>query len=273
MALTRTQMVTSSAICAALYAVAKVLTAFVPTPWGVGQFAPGVVVPAFFAVVSGPWVAAVGGGIGVFVGDLYLATFGLTNPFLSLIAGVPANFVGFLLLGWLLARYRSWRAFTWASLLALLIGNLIAATVVVYYIVVFMGAAWPTDVQVATTLGFTLFWITTMFPFVIPVVPALVRATAATFRGGLSLAGARSWPSPRPATLLTDSVAIALLFGIVFVGLMFTPFGDLMFSRIQVPLDAFWIKILTLVAGISALAFGPLVGVIASTPREGATRS
>src|SRR3990170_8513552 len=81
-------------ISAALYAVAIALTAFIPTPWGVGSFRPGVLIPAFFALIYGPIVGGVGAAIGCFIGDLVQSTFGLTNPLLSLVAGVPGNFVG-----------------------------------------------------------------------------------------------------------------------------------------------------------------------------------
>jgi hypothetical protein len=43
-----------TALCAALYAVGAYATAYIPSPWGFGQFRPAVVIPAFFAVVFGP---------------------------------------------------------------------------------------------------------------------------------------------------------------------------------------------------------------------------
>ena len=45
--------VTLIAMTAATYAVAKGITAFVPTPFGVGQFLLFIFVPAFFALVAG----------------------------------------------------------------------------------------------------------------------------------------------------------------------------------------------------------------------------
>ncbi|HDM88801.1 MAG TPA: hypothetical protein ENG65_02265, partial [Candidatus Bathyarchaeota archaeon] len=44
---------------AALYAVAIAVTSPIPTPWGVGHFRPGVVIPAFFSVVFGPFIGGV----------------------------------------------------------------------------------------------------------------------------------------------------------------------------------------------------------------------
>jgi uncharacterized membrane protein len=259
----KVQEITAAALCAALYAVAKAATAFIPTPWGVGQFAPGVVVPVFFTILFGPLVGALGGGIGVFIGDLYLSTFGLTNPFLSLIAGVPANFLGFYLLGWLMYRWGSWRLFLWASLLGLFIGNLIAATVVVFYISTFLGAYWPLDVQLATTIGFTLFWITTMLPFVLAIVPALVKAVSKSRLSSLTSGSWLKWSVASSSTMVKDSVVIAAIFGVITLILVLTPLGDLLFATVKMPLNTFLIKSLTAVTAITTLIFGPLVALFA----------
>ncbi len=256
----KVQEITAAALCAALYAVAKAATAFIPTPWGIGQFAPGVVVPAFFTIVFGPLVGALGAGIGVFVGDLYLSTFGLTNPFLSLIAGVPANFVGFYLLGWLMYKWGSWRLFLWASLAGLVVGNLIAASVVVFYISTFLGALWPLDVQLATTIGFTLFWITTMLPFVLAIVPALVKAVSKSRLSSLTSGSWLKWRAVSSSTTAKDSLIVAVIFGVITLILVVTPLGDLLFTTAK--LDSFLIKSLTAVTAVTTLIFGPLVAVL-----------
>jgi len=256
----KVQEVTAAALCAALYAVAKAATAFIPTPWGIGQFAPGVVVPAFFTIVFGPLVGALGAGIGVFVGDLYLSTFGLTNPFLSLIAGVPANFVGFYLLGWLMYKWGSWRLFLWASLAGLVIGNLIAASVVVFYISTFLGALWPLDVQLATTIGFTLFWITTMLPFVLAIVPALVKTVSKSRLSSLTSGSWLKWRAVSSSTVVKDSLAVAAIFVVITLILVLTPLSDLLFATAKV--DPFFIKSLTALTAITTIIFGPLVAVL-----------
>ncbi|MBO3769683.1 MAG: hypothetical protein QXS51_04045 [Thermoproteota archaeon] len=89
-------------VCAALYTViglATFLGIFTPV-LGVVRFWPAVFVPAVFAMLFGPSVGGMGAAIGIFLSDLYVfyAT-GQTNPLLSLIAGVPANFLGFYILG------------------------------------------------------------------------------------------------------------------------------------------------------------------------------
>ncbi|MCS7138650.1 MAG: hypothetical protein NZ873_01160 [Crenarchaeota archaeon] len=89
-------------VCAALYTVVGLATflGFFTPVLGVVRFWPAVFVPAVFAMLFGPSVGGTGAAIGIFLSDLYVfyAT-GQTNPLLSLIAGVPANFIGFYILG------------------------------------------------------------------------------------------------------------------------------------------------------------------------------
>ncbi|MEM3712263.1 MAG: hypothetical protein QXR97_01805 [Thermoproteota archaeon] len=89
-------------VCAALYTVIGLMTflGFFTPVLGVVRFWPAVFVPAVFAMLFGPTVGGMGAAIGIFLSDLYVfyAT-GQTNPLLSLIAGVPANFLGFYIIG------------------------------------------------------------------------------------------------------------------------------------------------------------------------------
>jgi hypothetical protein len=173
------------AVTAVLYAVGKGLTAFVPSPWGVGQLLIGIFLPAFFAVVSETVPAAIGAGLGTFIGDvLFLTPLGNTNPALSLVAGVPSNFVGILLFGWFVKKYRSWPAFVAGTVSFVTLGNLIAATAVVSF-----GAAVFTPINYLIThfdlaglvLGLTVFWNMTSIPAIIIGVPILVRAVRPLF--------------------------------------------------------------------------------------------
>jgi hypothetical protein len=85
-------------ISAALYAVFGILTA----GWsflGVG-FLPAVVIPAVFAALYGPWVGGFGAAIGIFIRDMFVHGI----PALSLVAGVPANFLVFFLIGYISHR-------------------------------------------------------------------------------------------------------------------------------------------------------------------------
>ncbi|MBS7627321.1 ECF transporter S component, partial [Candidatus Bathyarchaeota archaeon] len=200
------------AISAALYAAAIAVTAPIPTPWGVGHFRPGVVVPAFFAVVCGPMIGGAGAALGCFIGDYALSLFGLTDPLLSLIAGVPGNFVGFYMLGWFTSRYKSWLAFQVGSLISLIVGNLIAASGVVAYLtfIIPIWAPWPQDVKIATVLGFTLFWFSTMLPFVVPLVPILVRRVSKYSHGPLRNPGL-TWGKPKDFAYVSLGITACLL--------------------------------------------------------------
>jgi hypothetical protein len=166
----RTKFVTSTAACAALYAVTNALTSFIHTPWGVGEFRI-VIVPAFFALVSGPLSAAVGGAVGSFLGDLVLQGTGGTNLVLNLTVGVPANFVGPFLIGWIFQKVKNWRGFIAGSVVGLFVGNLIAAAGVVFVL-----GALGTRLPDLVILGLLLFWFGTMFPVEVIAVPPIIRA-------------------------------------------------------------------------------------------------
>src|SRR3989441_11669409 len=116
------------AITAALYAVGKAVTGFIPTPWNVGEVLIAVFLPAFMAVVAETLPVAIGTGIGTFIGDYFVRT----TPILSLVAGVPANFIGILLFGWFVKKYKSWSSFVAATVAFLNFVNLIAAVDAVF---------------------------------------------------------------------------------------------------------------------------------------------
>jgi len=86
-------------LSAALYAVIGILTSLgiVAPVIGVVRFWPAVIVPATFAVLFGPWVGGIGAAVGIFISDMVYPGHG--NALLSLTVGVPANFLGFYLIG------------------------------------------------------------------------------------------------------------------------------------------------------------------------------
>ncbi|RLE80431.1 MAG: hypothetical protein DRJ36_02235 [Thermoprotei archaeon] len=97
--------VASIAICAGLYAVVgymSYLGLFTPVI-GVVRFWPSVFIPAVFAVLLGPRVGGIGAAIGIFISDMMIHG----NALLSLSVGVPANFVGFYLVGCIARRLKS----------------------------------------------------------------------------------------------------------------------------------------------------------------------
>lgn len=67
---------------------------------GVVRFWPSVVVPGFFTVAFGPMVGGLGAAIGIFISDIMIHG----NVLLSLLVGVPANFLGFYVMGFLARR-------------------------------------------------------------------------------------------------------------------------------------------------------------------------
>ena len=190
------------AISAALFAVAKGLTAYIHTPWGVGQLFIASFVPAFFAITADSLPAALGAGAGSFLGDiLFLVPLGATTPFYALTVGAPANFVATLLLSMFVKRYKSWPAFVAATVCFLTLGNIIAGTLLVYLV--------PLPVQLI--LGFTVYWDMTSIPAILIGVPILIRATRPVIGRSKVLSYAPQW-SNVGRFQMTVSLAFSLLF-------------------------------------------------------------
>lgn len=106
------------ALCAALYFVVGYSTSFGFSLGGVA-FWPAAFIPAVFAVLFGPWVGGTGAAIGILIRDVLYHG----DPLLSLIAGVPANFVVFFLIGYLtktkLSRKKTITAFVLGTVIVL----------------------------------------------------------------------------------------------------------------------------------------------------------
>ena len=254
-------------VSAALYAVAVAVTSPVPTPWGVGHFRPGVVIPAFFSVVFGPIVGGVGAAIGCFIGDFALSFFGLTTPLLSLIAGVPGNLVGFYLLGWLVSKRRSMASFILSNFAALIVGNLIAALGVLVYFsfIVPEWALWPVDLKISVVGGLALFWVTTMVVFVVPLVPVLITYIEPTLvRIGVRGVSNLSWNSP--TSLVKSSSVVALILAAIYVLVVLVPGGNLLFGGVVPP------ELLLLASAVvfaSGMIFSVLAGRLGKVSTSG----
>ncbi len=218
-------------INAALYAIAIAATSPIPTPWGIGNFRPGVVIPAFFSVVFGPFVGGIGAAIGCFLGDFALSLFGLTTPLLSLVAGVPGNFVGFYVLGWLYTKRRSLSSFILSNFVALFAGNLVAALGVLAYFlyIVPTWVSWPINLQVAVVIGLTLFWVTTMVVFVTPLVPVLVIYIEPTL-SKIGVKGVSNLKLSSKADIFKSTGLVTLILVAVYVLVMFMPDGSQLFA-------------------------------------------
>ena len=92
-------------------------------------------IPVIFAFLGGSLVAGVGAGVGTLIGSFILQAAGTgLGPFGSLVSGVPANFIGFYLLGWFVNRWKSWMGFILGTFVSLMIGNFVAAGGVAFYL-------------------------------------------------------------------------------------------------------------------------------------------
>ena len=180
-ALFKTQDIAVIGICAALYAVVGILTANI-TFFGVG-FLPAVVIPAIFAVLYGPCVGGLSGALGIFIRDLFVHG----NAGLSLVAGVPANFILFFLIGYI--TYRN------ISLKQALVGITVAA----------VGLLVPTIIlfpEFASFAGLSpeLFLLT----FVLTIILSLVVIAVVAFRW-------KEWGSYAIASVIGQAIGAGLL--------------------------------------------------------------
>lgn len=235
------------AITAALYAVGKWATAYIRTPWGVGELLVGVFFPAFMAVVCETMPVAIGAGLGTFIGDFLVST----SPALSLVAGVPANFLAFLLFGWFVKKYKTWPSFVAATVAFVTLGNLIAAVMVYLFAFRLIGVMIPSS----AILGLTVFWNTTSIPAVIIAVPLLLRAVRPLYGRVRVLQFFPSW-----STVGLRQKLLALGFAMAFV-----LFGAVIFfvspdSVATEPGIGYF-----LLAAAIVVVFGPFVDVISGT--------
>ena len=194
-------------ITTVLYAMGKWITAFIPTPWGVGQLLVGIFLPAFMAVTSDTLSVAIGAGLGTFVGDFFVQT----NPTLSLIAGVPANFVAFLAFGWFVKKYSSWPSFVAGTVIFVSFGNLIAATLVYFFANATIGVTLPSS----AILGLTIFWNTTSIPAILIGVPILIRGARPLYGRTKLLSEFPQWPG----TISIRGYVLALGFAFAYTAL------------------------------------------------------
>ena len=114
-------------VCAARYAVIGRLTDFGVTFIGVA-FWPAAVIPAIFAVLYGPWAGGTSAAIGIFARDMLAHG----NPLLSLMAGVPPNFIMFFIIGYVSQRRFDTKKLTIGAIIsiAVLVAGLLLPTIV-----------------------------------------------------------------------------------------------------------------------------------------------
>lgn len=234
------------AISATLFALAKGLTAYIGTPWGVGQLFIASFIPAFFAVTTDALPAALGAGIGSFLGDIFfLVPLGATTPYFAITVGAPANFVATLLLASFVRKYRTWSAFVAATVAFLTLGNFMAGALLWWL------APLP---NTGLILGFTVFWDMTSIPAIIIGVPALLRATRPIIGRSKILRYTPDWSG-----VGRRQMVVSLVFSLLFVAF---GWGILLFAPSTV---AGWPGLATYfaVAGGVVLVFGPLAAFLA----------
>jgi hypothetical protein len=193
----KTQDIAVIGICAALYAIVGISTANVNF-FGIG-FLPAVVIPAVFAVLYGPWVGGISGAIGIFIRDMFVHG----NAALSLVAGVPPNFILFFIIGYI--------SFRNISLKQALIGVIIAA----------IGLLAPTiillpDVTAYTGLSTELFVLSFTLTFILSL--AVIAAVAVRWKEWRSYATAAVVGQAAGAGLLSITVWVVSPLFLSFFG-------------------------------------------------------
>jgi hypothetical protein len=147
----KTQEITLIGLCSALYAAVGYLTAGI-TFFGIG-FLPAVVIPAVFAVLFGPWVGGISGAIGIFIRDVFVHG----NAFLSLTAGVPANFILFFIIGYFTFKQISLKQAVMGIIVAA-VGLLVPTIIFLQDILAYTGLS--TEVFAITYLSTVVFSLT-----------------------------------------------------------------------------------------------------------------
>jgi MFS family permease len=259
------------AINAALYAVGSFLTAYIPSPWGIGQFRPAVVIPSFFAVIFGPWAGGIGAALGTLIADS--VKHGGLNPG-SLLAAVPGNFIGFFLMGYARRKKFSWVRFITVSNIALVVSNAVVAFLYVFiYKALYAQASAFTEATgqtlIALSVGLTIFWFVTMLPFVLLLVPSFVAVVAKAFPSIVPPEVRTSGFKQIPKRMLGASMIVPGL-ALIAIGLIvsFVPLGGYLpvnFATSYFPATTISLIQLLLYLGGIALT---ILGILAVTKKE-----
>jgi len=249
-------------MCAVLYAIGAYSTAYIPSPWGIGQFRPAVVIPAFFAVIFGPTPAAVGAAIGTLIADS--VKHGYLYPG-SYLAAVPGNFIGFFLFGYIVKKKFTWGRFILASNVTLTVANLIVAFL---YITVFkvlflndptyLMMSW--DAIVFLSAGLTIWWFVTMLPFVLLITPLLIRAVAAAVPSVVPKdVRTHSLKKELPKRMFSFSMLVpGLIMLLIGLATTFTVVGDYISSHFKPPIPTF-IELMFYASGVVLFVLGILI--------------
>jgi hypothetical protein len=250
------------ATTAVFFAGAKGLTGYIPSPWGVGQLFIASFVPLFFVTVSETVPVAIGAGLGSFLGDMiFLLPAGSTNPPLALVAGVLPNILAVLLFGYAVKRYRSWTSFITSTVLALTLGNLMAAGLVGLvgpYIFAPLPFFTSASGLALFVIGLTAFWDSTSIPAVLLIVPVLLRAVKPLRGRSAIMSDYPSWTDSQVRHLVPTSILYSAVFLAIGTVFYLVPWGGSITDITPIKTTIF--------VGAAVLALvGPLVGRIAGT--------
>jgi hypothetical protein len=249
-------------MCAVLYAIGAYSTAYIPSPWGVGQFRPAVVIPAFFAVIFGPIPAAVGAAIGTLIADSVKHGYLYPGSFL---AAVPGNFIGFFLFGYIVKKKFTWGRFILASNVTLTVANLIVAFL---YITVFkvlylsqpayVALSW--DAIIFLSVGLTIWWFVTMLPFVLLITPLLIRAVAAAVPSVVPKdVRTHSLKEELPKTTFSLALLVpGLIMLLIGLATTFTAVGNYISSHFKPPISTL-IELMFYASGVILFVLGILI--------------
>jgi uncharacterized membrane protein len=226
----------ATAINAALYAVGSFATAYIPSPWGIGQFRPAVAIPAFFSVIFGPWAGGVGAALGTLIADS--VKHGGLYPG-SLLASVPGNFIGFFIMGFFLRKKFNWARFITVTNVSLIVSNLMVAFLYVFlyktlYAQTIAFTESTTGTLTVLSLGLTIFWFVTMLPFVLLIVPPLIAVASHAFPSIIS-PELRDNGAKVPKRLLGASMLLPGIFMVVLgLVLVYVPLDGILSSNFVV---------------------------------------
>ncbi len=250
----KSRFVAVTAVCAAMYAAACYATCYIVSPWGMGQFRPAVVIPAVFAVVFGPYPAAIGASIGTLIADsvkhgtLYIP---------SLTAAVPGNFLGFYMLGKMLEGRFSWRRFIVASSIVLVVANMVVAFLYIATKCALGVLVLPLSGVVAISLGLTVWWYATMLPFMLFVAPPIIKAISVAVPSSVPEDVKEATLSGEDRPLFTLALAVpGVMFTCLGLLLTFTPLSTWVFFGKLASLALEPTKVLLMVSGGGLLALG-----------------
>ncbi len=255
-----TLIIVATAINAALYAVGSFTTAYIPSPWGIGQFRPAVVIPAFFSVIFGPWAGGIGAALGTLIADS--VKHGGLYPG-SLLASVPGNFIGFFIFGYLLRKKFNWAKFITVTNLSLIVANVITAFLYVFlykslYAQTSAFIQSSNDTLIVLSLGLTIFWFATMLPFVLLIVPPLVAVVSRAFPSVVSPEIRAHGLKQVPKRLLGASMLVpGIIMLLIGLTITYVPFGAVLpssFATSYLPVSSMMLVQILLYAGGLALS-------------------